>query len=107
MFRFIVKIVLNGAVLYFAQKFFPGFVLAAGWDVLIIGALVLATLNIFVRPVLKIITTPLIWITLGLFNLVINMLILWMTDQILLQLTITDLKTLFLVSIITAIANIF
>lgn len=93
--------------MYFAQKFFPGFILASGWDVLIIGALVLATLNIFVRPVLKIITTPLIWITLGLFNLVINMLILWMTDQILLQLTITDLKTLFLVSIITAIANIF
>ena len=62
--RFILKLVFNGIALYLAQKYFPGFVLQGGIQTLIIAALVLTLLHTFLRPVIKLITLPLIWLTL-------------------------------------------
>jgi putative membrane protein len=105
--KLIAKIVLNGGALYISRLYLSGFILAGGFESLAVGALVLAVLNAFVRPILKLISTPLIWITFGLFNIIIHILILWFADQLLTQLTITDFKTLFFASIIVAIANTF
>lgn len=106
-FKFIAKIVLNGIALYVAKMYLSGFVLADNFQTLVIGALVLTVLNTFLRPILRLISAPLVWITFGLFNLVINMLILWIADQFLTQLTISDLATLFWASLIVAFANAF
>lgn len=65
----------------------------------------LTALNIFLKPVLKFVTTPLRWLTLGLFSLVIHVFILWLADKILIQLTIQGILTLFISSIIIAILN--
>lgn len=46
------------------------------------AALVLAVLNAIVRPVLIILTLPLTVVTLGLFLLVLNGLMLWLTPRI-------------------------
>ena len=104
--KFIVRILLNGAALYIAKTYFSGFVLTGGTETLIIGAIVLALLNTFLRPILKFISTPLIWLSFGLFNLVIYIIILWLADALLLSLSISDLMTLFWVSLIVALANI-
>ena len=40
----------------------------------------LGVLNVFVKPVLKILTIPLRILTLGLFSIVINMFIVWLVD---------------------------
>ena len=101
------KVLLNGAALYVAGLYLPGFILLGGFEALAVGAIVLTVLNAFVRPILRLISTPLIWITFGLFNIVIHVLILWLADQFLTQLAITDLQTLFFASIIIAIANAF
>ena len=101
------RVILNGAALYVSRLYLPGFLLVGGLETLAVGSAVLTLLNIFVRPVLRLISTPLIWITFGLFNIIIHILILWFADQLLTQLTITDLKTLFFASIIIAIANSF
>ena len=105
--KFIAKIVLNGAALYVSKLYLSGFLLAGGLDTLAIGALVLAVLNIFVRPVLRLVSSPLIWVTFGLFSFVIHIAILWLADQLLTQLTITSVSTLFWASIIVALANTF
>jgi putative membrane protein len=39
-------------------------------------------LNAFVRPILKLLTCPLILLTLGLFTFVINAIVLWLTSAI-------------------------
>lgn len=103
--KFIAKVVLNGGALYLAKIYLPGFILTGGIETLAIGASVLAALNIFVRPILRAVSSPLIWLTLGLFNIVIHVAILWMADQVLTQLTITKFSALFWASIIVAIAN--
>lgn len=105
--KLIAKTVLNGGALYLARVYVPGFLLAGGLDTLAIGGLVLALLNAFVRPILKAISAPLLWITFGLFNIVIHLAVLWIADQLLVQLTITDFWALFWAAIIVAVANIF
>ncbi|MEK7082359.1 MAG: phage holin family protein [Patescibacteria group bacterium] len=101
-----IRIALNGAALWVAQRYFPGFMLSGG-TALAAGALVLALLNIFVAPILRFITTPLRWLTLGLFNIVINIAVLALADYLLPQLTIHGYATLFWTSLIIALANAF
>ena len=51
-----------------------------GWGTLLITALVLGVFNAFLKPVLFLLTLPLQLLTLGLFTLVINALLLMLTD---------------------------
>jgi len=53
-----------------------------GWIVYAIMAVVLGLVNAFVRPLLKLLTCPLILLTLGLFTLVINAVTLWLSAWI-------------------------
>jgi|SRR3989338_1505784 len=101
------KFFLNGVALYLAALYFPNFVITGGLISFITGAAVLTVLNAFLRPVLKLVATPLIWLSFGLFNFIINMFVLWLADQLLIELAINDLSTLFWVSIIIALANAF
>ncbi len=48
-----------------------------GWAVFAIMAVILSLANAIVRPILKLLTCPLIILTLGLFTFVINGLTLW------------------------------
>lgn len=105
--KFIARTVLSGIALYFASQYFPGFTLSGGTTALAFAALALALLNTFVRPILRLIATPLIWLTLGLANILIHVAILWLADFLLPQLVIADLPTLFWVAIIIAVANAF
>ena len=54
----------------------------AGWVVFAVVAVVFGLVNALVRPLLKMMTCPLILLTLGLFTLVINALMLWLTGEI-------------------------
>ena len=81
--------------------------LTGGWQAIVLGALVLALLHTFLRPILRLITAPIRWITLGLFNLVINMALLALADFLLPSLSVTGLPTLFWTSLIIAVANAF
>ncbi|MFZ5916302.1 MAG: phage holin family protein [Chloroflexota bacterium] len=54
----------------------------AGWVVFALAAIVFGLVNALIRPLLKMLTCPLILLTLGLFTLVINALMLWLTGAI-------------------------
>lgn len=105
-FKFIAKVILNGVALYALQFYFPGFVLTGGMESLALGALVISLLNTFIRPILHLVSLPFIWLTFGVFNIVIHVAILWFADKLLTQLTITDIPTLFWTSIILALVNV-
>jgi putative membrane protein len=62
---------INAAALWVANVLFSG-VHIHGWWAYIIGAAVLGIANTVIKPVLALITLPLIILTLGLFLLVIN-----------------------------------
>jgi putative membrane protein len=54
----------------------------AGWVVFAAVAVIFGLVNALIRPLLKVLTCPLILLTLGLFTLVINALMLWLTGAI-------------------------
>jgi putative membrane protein len=62
---------INAAALWVANVLFDG-VHIHGWWAYIIGAAVLGIVNTLIKPVLALLTLPLIIITLGLFLLLIN-----------------------------------
>ena len=105
--KLIVRIALNGAALWIAQKYVHGFTLSAGLEGLGAGALVLALLNAILVPVARVITAPIRWLTLGLFNIVIMMAVLWIADYLLPQLAIQGIVPLFWTSLIVGLANAF
>ncbi len=106
MLRFIVRILGNAVALYVAFRLVAGFTVSGSWEQYLIAGLVLALLNLIVRPVLKIISFPLILLTLGLFTFIINILILWMLDYLVSFVTIESFIALVWTTIIVSIINL-
>lgn len=77
--KFLLRILLTAVVVVFLAKFLPG-VAVAGYITAIIVALVLALLNLIVKPILILFTLPVTLITFGLFLLVINAVIILLAD---------------------------
>lgn len=71
--------VLNAAALWAAAAIVPGLAFTGGLGRLLLVAAVFGVVNSTVRPLLTILTCPLIVLTLGLFTLVINALMLLVT----------------------------
>ena len=76
--RFLLHILANAAALYIVVQLLGGdFLITGGWKGYTIAALIFGILNGLVKPILKIITLPFVFITAGLFTLVINMFLVW------------------------------
>ncbi len=71
--------IFNAAALWVAAYFLPGLSFTGGLLQLFLVAAVFGIVNSLVRPMLTVLTCPLIVLTLGLFSLVINALMLLIT----------------------------
>jgi putative membrane protein len=80
--RFLLRLLVTAIGLYVAVQLVPGIVSSGSWPTFIGMALILTVVNVLVRPVLKILTGPLILLTLGLFVLVVNALTFWLAGAI-------------------------
>ena len=71
--RFLIRWLINAVALYAAVALVPGIQPQSGnWLSYIWLALIFGVINAFFSPLLKLLTCPLILLTLGLFTLVIN-----------------------------------
>ncbi len=84
MIRFLLRWVINTVALYAAIALVPGIQRMPGttWFSYIWLALIFGLVNALVRPLLKLLTCPLIVLTLGLFTLVINAVLFALTGWI-------------------------
>jgi putative membrane protein len=80
--RFILRLLINAAALWVATKLVSGITAEADPVTFLAVALVFGLLNALVRPVLKLLSCPLMLLTLGLFTFVINALMLLLTSWI-------------------------
>jgi putative membrane protein len=77
--RFIIRWAINAVALYVAVALVPGIQLqSANWLSFIWLALIFGVVNALLSPLLKLLTCPLILLTLGLFTLVINTLLFYL-----------------------------
>ena len=79
---FLIRLFVNAAALWVATRLVPGVVYDGGALPLLGVALVFGVVNAFLRPLAKILAFPLIILTLGIFALVINGLMLWLTSSL-------------------------
>jgi putative membrane protein len=79
---FLIRLLVNAAALWVATLLVPGVTYTGGWLPFLGVALVFGVINAFFRPIAKLLTFPLIIVTLGLFALVVNGLMLWLTSAL-------------------------
>lgn len=77
----LIRILVTSGLVLLIAHFMPG-VHVAGFTTALIVAIVLGLLNIFIKPILVILTLPVTIVTLGLFLLVINALIILLCTNI-------------------------
>ena len=82
MTKFILRLLINAVGLYLAVRIVPGLVLDDKLVSIIWLALIFGLVNALFRPLINILTCPLIMLTLGLFTLVINTFLFWLTSAI-------------------------
>ena len=82
MTKFILRWAINAIALYLAVLILPGIDLKSGPVSIIWLALIFGLVNALLRPLISILTCPLIALTLGLFTLVINTFMFWLTSVI-------------------------
>lgn len=80
--HFILRLLINAAALWVAIELVPGITFEGDWRLLFVVALIFGVLNALVRPILFVLSLPLLILTLGLFILVLNALMLWMTSYV-------------------------
>ena len=83
----------------------PGVRIEGGIGNLILVAAIFGLVNAFIRPLITLLTCPLIILTLGLFTLVINTILFLLTDQLSPALTIEGFWPAFLASIVISIIS--
>ena len=76
---FLLRLLINAAALWVAIQLVDGLEHRGSWWSLIVVALVFGVLNAGIRPLLKLLSLPIIIVTLGLFIFVINALMMLLT----------------------------
>lgn len=103
---FLVQWALTSLSLWVASYVFSGLRFADGGS-LLVAALLLGFANAIVKPLLILFTLPLTLLTMGLFLLVINALVLMLVSQLVSGFTITSFWTAFFASIFISLFSLF
>ena len=109
----IVQLLINAGALYVAVLLVPGLDFAfepeLAWVKFLLVAFIFGLVNTFVRPVLRILTLPITLMTLGIFLIIINALMLLLTGAISaeldLGLTVADFIAALLGAIVISIVG--
>lgn len=79
----LIRWIIVAAALFVAAWLVPGIrVEGDGWGVYAVMAIILGLVNAVVRPIIRILSCPLIVLSMGLFSLIINGLTLWLASSI-------------------------
>jgi putative membrane protein len=105
MLRALLQIVLNGVAVLVAAYLVPGISYTGSWFYLLLVGLVIGLINLVVKPLVVLFSFPLIVVTLGLFYLVINGLMLYLAAFLLEGLQVQGCVAAILGGLVMAIFN--
>ncbi|AFD25429.1 phage holin family protein [Deinococcus gobiensis] len=77
---FVIRLLVSALALYLLTQVYSGvyFVPGSGVGAVVIAALVMGVVNALIRPVLLLLSLPVNVLTLGLFTLIVNGVVLWL-----------------------------
>ena len=106
---FVIKVLITAAAVWVAVELVDGLEFDGTWVGLLAIAVVLGIVNAFARPIVTILSLPLVLLTLGLFLLVINGLMLaltiWISEGLNLGLTSTGFGATLIGAIIVTVVS--
>jgi putative membrane protein len=77
----IIRLIINAIAFYLIATYVPG-IHVASFTAALIAAIIFGVINAIIRPLVLLITLPLTVVTLGLFIIIINALMFWLTAYI-------------------------
>ena len=105
MFAFLAHLLITAALLLIVAGLVRG-VQVEGWGSAFLTALVLGLVNAFVRPIMVVLTLPFTVLTFGLFLLVVNALMLWLTAALVPGVKVNGFAPAFVGSLLLTVLNI-
>jgi putative membrane protein len=106
--KIILRILANALAIYLAARFVPGFVFSGTWLNYLVAGAVLGLINALIRPIITLISLPLIFLTFGLFHIVINIVLLYLASNFIHQMVIQNLwAAIWTIIIISLVNNLF
>jgi len=105
MISLILRLIILTLGVFVAAYLVPG-INIAGYGAAIKAAILLGLLNIFIKPLLFLLTLPINILTLGVFTLIINGLLLWFVGAVVHGFSISGFFTAVLGSIVISILSI-
>lgn len=102
--RIILHWILLSVVVWLTTQIVSGVSIDPIWVALIVGAC-MTLFNMFLRPVINILTLPLNILTLGLFSLIINGLLFWYLGHIIKGFDVTTFTAAFTGALLVSVLN--
>ena len=102
--NWIIRLLLNGLAVVLTAYLLPG-VSVEDYGTALIVALILSIANVVIKPILVILTIPITIVTLGLFLLVINAIIILLADYLVVAFVVDGFWWALLFSLILSIFN--
>jgi putative membrane protein len=103
--RLLLRFACNAVALYVAAWAVSGVTYGDQWWTLLIAAAVFTLVNMWIKPVLTLLSLPFIIVTLGLFLFLLNILMLYITDWIVRDFEIESFGAGALAAIIVTVVN--
>lgn len=110
--KLIYTIIINALALFASSYVLEGFSFEGGWVAPVIFAAVLIVLNALIKPILKFVSFPLVFLTGGLFLIVVNAVMLYLAEYVLVVMDVSgvavhfeSLLTYVFAAIIFGVAN--
>ncbi len=75
----LIRFIVNAIALYLIAKFVPGFNHDVGVGTALFAAVIFGLVNMIIGPILRLMTAPINWLTHGLFSIVVNFILFWLT----------------------------
>jgi putative membrane protein len=115
--KILLGIVLNGLALFVVAKFLENYQsisiqYTGGFMFFLIGGVIIGVLNTFVKPLMKLLSFPIVLLTAGLFSFVINVIIFWLTIKVVngihfsdVTVTVSSIWTYFIAALVFGLIN--
>lgn len=107
--RIILRLLITAAAVWIAVQVVEGLEFTGSWVNLLVIAMILAVVNTLARPIVTVLSLPIVLLTLGLFLLVINAAMLgitvWLSREFGLGLTSTGFQATFLGALVVTLVS--
>ena len=104
MLEILITFIVGAVVVYASAMILPG-VSVAGFGIALVTAVVLAVINVLIKPIITLLTLPINILTLGLFGLVINALLVMLAGWIVPGFDVANFGWALLFGVVVALFN--